>query len=77
MNHEDRSSHVGHIAFVVLAFLIGGILGYYVGSAYEYANNVDDASFSGYFNTLNTHKKAASTASPSAAVATATPTPVQ
>ena len=79
MNHEDRSSHVGHIAFVVLGFLVGGLIGYYVGAGYEYANQVDDANFSGYFNSITVHHKTTATpkTSPSATVSpSATTSPV-
>jgi hypothetical protein len=79
MNHEDRSSHIGHIAFVILGFLIGGLLGYYVGSAYEYANNTEDANFSGFYNSIKVNRGNKTTASPTVSAspsATTTASPV-
>lgn len=44
IDHSDHveSSHVGHIAFVVLAFLIGAIVGYAVGTDWENAKFIED-----------------------------------
>lgn len=41
-NYKHDSSHVGHIAFVILAFLIGGIIGYAVGQDWQSAKNTED-----------------------------------
>jgi hypothetical protein len=40
--YKHESSHVGHVAFVILAFIIGGVIGYAVGQDWELAKNTED-----------------------------------
>ena len=62
---QAETSHYGHVAFVILAFLLGGIAGYYVGAAYEYDNQAEAQAYS---ITPGFHKRVKT-------VATPTPTP--
>ena len=39
---KHESSHVGHVAFVILVFLIGGVIGYAVGQDWQSAKNIED-----------------------------------
>lgn len=69
MEGTKDSSHFGHVAFVILAFLIGGVIGYMVGVAYENENQADNNW--GMMNVF--HAKTNPTASPSS-TATVSPT---
>lgn len=66
IDHSDNveSSHVGHIAFVVLAFLIGAIVGYAVGTDWENAKFTEDQAAT----TVTIPKKVMVVASPTAVV---------
>ena len=44
---STETSHVGHVAYFVLVFLIGTVVGYYVGYAYQNANNTEDQATNG------------------------------
>lgn len=35
MRNSAESSHINHVGVAVLLFILGSIVGYYVGSAYE------------------------------------------
>ncbi|MFA6081816.1 MAG: hypothetical protein WC773_00150 [Patescibacteria group bacterium] len=61
MDGKEPSSHLGHVAFVILAFVLGGIVGYMVGAAYNSMYTNEDSSFLSSWV-----KKTNSTASPSA-----------
>lgn len=69
--YKHESSHVGHILFVLLAFVIGGVVGYAVGADWEIAKNTEDAAYAPATSTVTS----ATTASPSTtATTTADPT---
>jgi len=63
MKNDLTTTHVGRIALVVLAVLLGGIVGFYYGAAQEYANFNEDNTTS-FVTSLTKHKMATSTASP-------------
>lgn len=62
MKKDYVSSHFGHIAFVVLAFLIGGIVGYAYGQANQEEVQADNGS--GWAQVFSHKTKTKATASP-------------
>lgn len=61
--YKHESSHIGHVLFVLLAFVIGGVIGYAVGQDWEVAKNTEDAAYA----PATTTTTSSTTASPSAA----------
>ena len=70
IEHSDKvpTSHVGHVAWLVLVALLGSVLGYAIGTDWQSAKNIED-------NTaVSTSTKTKSTATTSATSASATAT---
>jgi hypothetical protein len=73
--YKHQSSHVGHIAFVILAFIIGGVIGYAVGQDWELAKNTEDnAAVSDVASTSKSTATSTSTSAASTSTTTADPT---
>jgi hypothetical protein len=72
IEHSDHveSSHAGHIAFVVFAFLIGGIIGYAVGADWQDAINTEDNA--AVSDVVSSSKTTADTTATTAATTTST-----
>jgi len=63
VKNDLTTTHVGRIALIVLAVLLGGIVGFYYGAAQQYANFNEDNSMS-FATSLTKHKGVPTTATP-------------